>query len=130
MQLDGQPIGAGMTLSEGAKMEIPWASSLRRHNALCVNHQLYWSILRYACDAGMEWFHFGRSTVGSGTYRFKRQWGAEAHSLHWYDVDPRSGEFVEAERREDSFGLGRRIWMKLPVSISRLLGPRIILHVA
>ena len=130
ISLDGETVGAGMTLSDGGTMEIPWASSLRRYNALCVNHQLYWSILRHACDAGLEWFHFGRSTVDSGTYRFKRQWGAEPHTLYWYDVDSHSGEANNAERSEESYGLGRRMWARLPVCISRWLGPRIIRHVA
>ena len=128
--LNGKTIGAGMTLSDGDTMEIPWASSLRQHNTLCVNHRLYWSILREACESGFKWFHFGRSTVDSGTYRFKRQWGAEPHTLHWYEVDARSGEFVGVERNEESFGLGRRMWTKLPLSIARRLGPRIVRHVA
>jgi serine/alanine adding enzyme len=130
VRLEGQPIGVGLTLAGGEVTEIPWASSLRQHNALCVNHQLYWSILRQACEDGYRWFHFGRSSVDSGTYRFKRQWGAEPHTLHWYNIDPRSGEFLAAERSEESFGMAQRLWTRLPVCVSRLLGPRIIRHVA
>jgi len=88
VRLEGRTVGAGFTMANGDRLEIPWASSLRRYNPYCVNHLMYWHILEDACQAGYRWFHFGRSTEGSGQYRFKMQWRAEAVPLHWYCFAP------------------------------------------
>ena len=45
---------------------------------------LYWSLLEYSSDHGYTTFDFGRSSVEASTYRFKAQWGAEPHQLHWH----------------------------------------------
>jgi hypothetical protein len=45
---------------------------------------MYWHMLEQACLAGAKVFRFGRSTPDSGTYHFKKQWGAEPVKLYWY----------------------------------------------
>ncbi len=130
VRLDGRTIGAGLTLANGGALEIPWASSLRGYNSYCVNHLLYWNILRQACQAGFRTFRFGRSTTGSGTYQFKKQWGAQPVTLYWYTRD-RAGKAVDGQQRpEEGFSLARRVWQRLPLPLARFLGPRVIARVA
>jgi hypothetical protein len=45
---------------------------------------LYSAVLEFACREGFKEFDFGRSSVDSGTYRFKLQWGAHPRQLYWY----------------------------------------------
>jgi serine/alanine adding enzyme len=127
VRLGETAVGAGLLFPNGTALEIPWASSLRQYNGLCVNHLLYWQILSYAANAGFQWFHFGRSSSDSGTYHFKKQWGAEPRQLYWYYL---GAERERAERlaqpHEDRFGLAQRIWSRLPVSVTNRLGPRFI----
>ena len=54
---------------------VPWASSLREWRSRNPSNLLYWEVIRSACDKGLQWLDFGRSTPGGGTYRFKMQWG-------------------------------------------------------
>ena len=130
VRLDGKTIGAGLTLANGTALEIPWASSLRGYNRYCVNHLLYWNILRGACQVGFRMFRFGRSTTGSGTYQFKKQWGAAPTTLYWYTRDG-TGKPVESRHRpEEGFSLARRVWQRLPVPLTRWLGPQVIAKVA
>lgn len=126
---DRRPVAAGLTLDNGSNLEIPWASSLRRFNSYCVNHLLYWRILQEACRRGFECFHFGRSTEGSGTYRFKKQWGAKPVTLFWYSFDAQGVAQEPKGRPEEAFGLARRTWRYLPVWIADILGPAIISRV-
>ena len=58
-------------------MIVPWASSLREYFSLCPNNLLYWEMIRWGCKNGYQRFDFGRSSPDSGTYRFKKQWGAK-----------------------------------------------------
>lgn len=126
----GRVVGAGFTLANGPCLEIPWASSVKDSRPLCVNHGMYWKILERACGKGFEWFYFGRSSVGSGQHHFKQQWGAEEVPLHWYLL---SGDEKHAEKEStppgEKMGLAVKMWKKLPLPVSRWLGPKIIAQI-
>jgi len=126
----GAVIGGGLTLDGGDHQVIPWASSLRKFNSYCVNHLLYWNILREACGRGIGEFHFGRSTVDSGTYHFKKQWGARPETLYWYTRDGRGYPVDSQQHPEERFSLARKTWQHLPLPAARWLGPRVIARVA
>lgn len=128
---DGQTVGAGIVLDNRPSLDIPWASSRRDFNRLCVNHAMYWRILADACEAGYEWFHFGRSSLGSGQYNFKMQWGAEEIPLVWLQSSHEPLRCSEATQTSDKekFALAQKIWTQLPLWASRRLGPRIIRNV-
>ena len=135
VRLNGKAIGAGLVMANGDRLEIPWASSLRKFNRLCVNHLMYWRILEDACRDGFAWFHFGRSSVDSGPYRFKKQWGAKPVQLYWYylSADSLSGAGSDpppVATPQDSYGWGVRLWRHLPVAVASRLGPFIISKVA
>src|SRR4029453_15754768 len=83
VRLGPQPIAAGLTYRTRNGIEVPWASSIREHNALCPNHLLYWHAIDTAVNEGCITFDFGRSTPHEGTYKFKEQWGATPVPLHW-----------------------------------------------
>ena len=127
---DKQAIGAGFTMANGDRLEIPWASSLRRYGSYCVNHLMYWEILADACQHGYQLFHFGRSTYDSGPYRFKKQWGPEPVQLYWYYLATNAETAVKASSLQESYGWGTRLWRNLPLWLSRPIGPRIIAKVA
>jgi len=126
----GTPVGCGMSMANGRCLEMPWASSLRSHNSFCVNHLLYWSVIQHACQSGLKYFHFGRSTVGSGTWQFKRQWDAVEVPLSWYTLSSGGAETSKTARPEESFGAAQRAWRHLPLWLSRRLGPQIIRRVS
>lgn len=115
-------VGGGIILTNGGKVSIPWASTLREYNKLAPNMILYWNFLKYCADNGYNTFDFGRSTPGEGTYKFKAQWGAEEKPLLWSRFRV-NGQFKEA-------GSGKRdivaaAWSKLPLFFSNGLGPMI-----
>ncbi|MFM7926730.1 MAG: GNAT family N-acetyltransferase, partial [Pirellula sp.] len=107
------------------RTEIPSASSLRRWNSAGVNMWMYWKLLERAIEKGSREFDFGRSTHGSGTYKFKEQWGAKPHPAIWqYYV--RKGD--PSDMRPDSPTKVRfvNLWKKLPLWLTRLVGPSIV----
>src|SRR5690606_20078873 len=71
VELDGKPVGGAFLIRHRDTLEIPWASTLRPKNALGINMLMYWEALSFAIDQGCRYFDFGRSTLDSGTYRFK-----------------------------------------------------------
>jgi FemAB-related protein (PEP-CTERM system-associated) len=83
---DKVPVGAGIVLRTGNKVAIPWASTVAEYNKLAPNMMLYWSLLEHVSNLGCTEFDFGRSTYNEGTYKFKRQWGAEPIPLAWSNL--------------------------------------------
>ncbi len=123
-------VGGGLTLNNGDTLEIPWASSLREYNDRCVNHAMYWQILEDACRDGYAWFSFGRSTRGSGPYRYKKQWRPEEVQLYWYFLSRNDGVAANAATPpQEQFGRASRAWQCLPLWMSRRLGPWVMSQV-
>jgi serine/alanine adding enzyme len=122
---DGYPIATSMIIGFRDTLENPWASALRKHRKLNPNMLLYWTMLEYTCNGGYNYFDFGRSSINEGTYRFKEQWGSEPIPLHWHYISL-GGQPVDPEKSEKSrFETAIEIWQKLPVSITKIIGPRI-----
>jgi serine/alanine adding enzyme len=122
---DRLPIAAAIVVHREGVTEIPSASSLREHNATNANMWMYRQLLTRAIQRGSQVFDFGRSSEDSGTYRFKAQWGAQPCPAIWqYYV--RQGTIEDM--RPDSGNKKRLIecWKKLPVWLTRILGPHIV----
>lgn len=124
-RLDGKPIAGALLLHGRGVSEVPSASSLRTHNPTCANMLMYWNLLTRATERGQTQFDFGRSTVGSSTYDFKKQWGASAHSASW-QFYVRSGSVHSMRPESGRYSTAIRIWRRLPVSVTNALGPVII----
>jgi len=126
---DGAPAAGGLILLHGATVTVPWASSLRRYNRLNPNMLLYWSFLSFAADREYKHFDFGRSTPGEGTYRFKKQWGAQAIPLDWREVFPTGVKAAGGNQtvfREQI----EAVWRRMPLALCNFLGPRIRRYVS
>ena len=123
---DQRPVAAGFLIGYKGLLEIPWASSLREYNRIGVNMRLYWEVLKYAIEQGYHTFDFGRSSKDSGTYRFKKQWGAEPVQCYWYTWN-KSGETETSLSNENpKFQLAIKIWQRLPVGIAKTIGPHLV----
>ncbi len=119
------PVGGLVALAFKDRLAVPWASCLKDYLSLCPNMLLYWEILRTACAEGFRRFDFGRSSRHSGTYRFKRQWGAREEPLFWYTipVTPRRSQPIPGASK--GAVLLSKVWQRLPLAVTRRLGPRI-----
>jgi len=117
------PVGGLVTLAFKDRLLVPWAACLKEHFAQCPNMLLYWEALRAACAQGFRRFEFGRSTRDSGTYRFKRQWGAQEEPLFWYTIPLTARRASGPSSDGKASILLSKMWQRLPVSLTRRLGP-------
>lgn len=123
---DGQPQAAGFLLIDGKRAEIPWAACREDAKGRGYNMKLYWACLAHAIERGCSRFDFGRSTVDSGTYRFKAQWGAKPVPLYWHRWDAGRAAGRHDEGSADNGGMRdrvARIWRALPLPLANALGP-------
>jgi serine/alanine adding enzyme len=122
----GHPVASGFLVGFKERLEIPWASSLRSFNHFSPNMLLYWSALQFGCERGYRFFDFGRSTPGEGTYRFKEQWGAKPVQLYWHYWLRNGNQVPELNPHNPKYQVAIKIWQKLPVSLTRFIGPAIV----
>jgi FemAB-related protein (PEP-CTERM system-associated) len=127
---NGQAIAGSIVVGFKDVLENPWASALRRFSHLNANMLLYWTMLEYACENGFKKFDFGRSTPDEGTYKFKAQWGAKPEPLNWVNISLNGDKSKNSIKEDSKFQLASRIWKRLPVPVTRVLGPRIRKYIA
>ena len=125
------PVAASIVCTLNQTAYNPWSSSLRKYHQYNPNMLLYWSMLEYACNQGFSRFDFGRSTEGSGAYRFKQQWGTRPDRLCWVTFPNLSihRPYSPATADKTMFNVAVQIWKRMPVPVSRMLGPAIRKHI-
>jgi serine/alanine adding enzyme len=124
--LGAEPVAAGFAIENGAEVEISWASALRRHQKLSPNMALYGAFIRRSCERGFNAFNFGRCTEGSGTHKFKKQWGSRDEPLPWYQLGAGARDSAPPTPDQGVYGLAVKVWPKLPLAVTTPLGARLI----
>lgn len=126
VSLQQKPLAAGFVYGFRRVLEIPWAASDKRYGRLAPNMLLYHAVLEYACGEGFTEFDFGRSSVDSGTYRFKQQWGAQPRPLYWYYWLARGRGMPQLNPDNPKFKVAISLWRRLPLFAANLIGPHIV----
>jgi len=124
VRLDKKPVASALLLHGKKVTEVPSASSLREYNSTCANMFMYWQLLQRAIERSQSVFDFGRSSAGSPTYQFKKQWGAQPHQAVW-QYYLRQGSASDLRPDNPKYQRLIKIWKKLPVWVSRMIGPSI-----
>ncbi len=126
VRLNGEPVAAAFLIGHAGVLEIPWASTLRKVNRIGVNMYLYWHTLKTAIEKGFRQFDFGRSSKDAGTLKFKKQWGGQQKQLYWYYDLPENQDLPGLNPDNKKFQMAISIWQKLPIPLTRLIGPTIV----
>lgn len=127
VKVNRKPAAAAFLCGYKDMLEIPWASCLREHNDYNINMWMYRQILAYAIAKRYQFFDFGRSTVGAGTYNFKKQWGAKPLQHHWYyHLNGDSQDLPGLNPDNPKYRFAIAAWQKLPLAVANSLGPRIV----
>ena len=124
--IKNKPVSCGFLVTHGRLMEIPWASTIKTANKFNTNMWMYRKILSFAITQGCDYFDFGRSTLDAGTYKFKRQWGAEPCQNYWYSILPANTPKPELNPDNPKLKIFISLWKLLPVWLANLIGPQII----
>ena len=123
----GNPIATAFNGVFNGTVEGMWAYASRDYVRLQPNYALYWQMIKDACESGCHLFHLGRSTNESGATFFKSKWNAELHQLYWEYLlnGEKITEMPELNVDNPKYRLAIRMWQKLPVTVTNLIGPMI-----
>lgn len=123
-----KPAAASFCLCYKDKVEIPWVSSLRKYNKFSTNTCLYFNVISEAISRGFKRFDFGRCTKGGNTDRFKKNWKPREVQLYWYYIMKDDAGLPEDMSGKSKYQLAVKMWSKLPVWLTKIMGPPLIKH--
>ena len=124
---DGATLVAGALLfSVNATAQNYHTVSLRRFNRRCPNYLLYWRMMEASYARGLHTFDMGRSEAGSGQAKFKDNWGTRAVQLCYNYHLVRATSVPRLSPSNPKFRIAIAAWSRLPVFVTRALGPRLI----
>lgn len=125
-----KPVGAAFLIGYRNTIEVPWASTLRQYNSIGVNMFLYSEMLKFSIEEGYKIFDFGRSSVDSGTLRFKKQWGKlMTRQLYWYTWSEDKNYVSDISPKNSKYDLAIDVWKKMPVCFTKIIGPLIVKNI-
>lgn len=103
--------------------------SLRKLCGLACNELLYWTAIKYACENGYEFCDLGRSTRGSGSCHFKRQFGAQERQLSYQYYVNGANKLPDISPSNQKYKLAVGIWKRLPLFLTEIIGPKIVRNI-
>lgn len=119
----GKPVAAALNAYADGIVEGLWNGSVGESRGLYPNYALYWEMIRDACIGGFARYHLGRSTAASGAEDFKSRWNAERRQLYWYAWSPRGRAAARIAPDNPRYRLAIHAWRRLPLAVTRMVGP-------
>ncbi len=124
--LDGKPMAASLNFLFRNDMHIYYAAADTRFNELGPNTYMYFDHLRWAGENGYETFDFGRCKRGTGVFEFKRHWNTVMRELPYEIALVKRKQLPNFSPANPRFGVAIKLWRQLPLSITRLAGPKLV----
>lgn len=122
---DTEPVSGVLTLFFEDQV-LPYYGGARREALqYAVNDFMYWELLCHAAKAGYRVFDFGRSREGTGAYHFKRHWGFEPVPMPYQYVLLDGSRMPDLSPSNPKMRLAVEAWKRLPLPLTKLLGPRL-----
>lgn len=87
------------------------------------NDFMYWAVMKEACEKGLSVFDYGRSSIDSGAYRFKKHWGFEPEPLHYQYFLAGAGDLPNVSPSNPRYRFLVDSWRRLPLRLAGLIGP-------
>ena len=106
-----------------------YASAYREFYPAGVSNFMFWELMRTAAARGYTRFDFGRSKLNSGSWAFKRSWKMHERPLPYKYFLVGAAHMPNLTPLNPKFELMIRAWKRLPVGVTKLLGPMIVRNI-
>ncbi len=125
---DGKPVASLMSFYYKDHVLPYYAGGSLDARKYGAHDYMYYQLMVRASERGRKIFDFGRSKVGTGPYKFKKNWGFEPTQLQYQYKLAEGAEKPSINPQNKKFELLVRIWKKLPLPVANLLGPSLARH--
>jgi FemAB-related protein (PEP-CTERM system-associated) len=124
--LEGKVAAASLNFLFRSEMHTYYAASDQSRLHAAPNNYMYFDYLLWAARAGLRRFDFGRSKLDTGTFEFKRHWLTEMRELPYEVLLVKRTDLPNFSPKNPKFDLALKVWRRLPLPVTRILGPRLI----
>lgn len=119
-------VSAGMTFFFKDWLQPYYIGSLDEAKVLAANNFLWWELMKLGAQKGCSIFDFGRSKKESGNFDFKKKWNPRIENLSYQVRLIRRKEMPNFSPANKKFEMATNAWKKMPLSLTRILGPRVV----
>jgi lipid II:glycine glycyltransferase (peptidoglycan interpeptide bridge formation enzyme) len=83
-------------------------------------------MIEAACARGCTRFDMGRSEADSNNIKFKANWGTTVSTLHYNYYLRTLKEIPYLDPRNPKYRIPMLVWQKMPLFMTKQVGPRLI----
>jgi len=120
---DGTPVASVMSFYFRDEVLPYYSGAGAAARDLKANDYLYWALMAHATTQQVKWFDFGRSKRDTGPYHFKRHWGFEPQPLPYEYFLAGIDEMPDLSPNNPKYAYFIKAWQKLPLPVTRIVGP-------
>lgn len=130
---ENQPIAGYFQLEMGDTVYGMWGAALPATLKLRPAYLALWAIMRDAVNNGFSQLDMGRSPAEANASKFKGQWGGTSSPVYqtimMKNDQERSNSLSSEVQSNERFQLFMQVWPRLPLSLTRFLGPKLRWHI-
>ncbi len=130
---EGRPIAGYFQVEMGSTVYGMWGAALPATLNLRPAYLALWEIMRDAVNNGFTHLDMGRSPAEANVSKFKGQWGGQSSPVYQTVImnneQKQSNSVTSQVQSDDRFQVFMQIWPRLPLSLTRYLGPKLRWHI-
>ena len=126
VRLNGKVVSAVLTFYFRDQVLPYYGASDPEYNEFAPNNYMYFDLMRWGAQNGYRWFDFGRSKKESGSFDFKAHWGMEVRDLPYEMLLVKRASLPDFSPSNRKYQRVIQLWQKLPLSLTRAVGPYLI----
>jgi FemAB-related protein (PEP-CTERM system-associated) len=130
---ENQPIAGYFQVEMGNTVYGMWGAALSATRKLRPAYLALWEIMRDAVNNGFTNLDMGRSPAEANASKFKGQWGGNSSPVYQTIIlsneNEQSNSMTSQVQSDERFQLFMQIWPRLPLSLTRFLGPKLRWHI-
>jgi FemAB-related protein (PEP-CTERM system-associated) len=126
VRLDGKVVSAVLTFYFRDQMLPYYGASDPEYNEYAPNNYMYFDLMRWGGKNGYRRFDFGRSKKESGSFDFKAHWGMEMRDLPYEMLLVKRTAMPDFSPNNRKYHQLIEWWQKMPLPLTRAIGPYLI----
>jgi FemAB-related protein (PEP-CTERM system-associated) len=123
---EDKAVAGGMSFRFRDCLQPYYIGSLQEAKSVAANDFLWWKLIEKAARFGCRTFDFGRSKKGSGNFTFKEKWNPVIETLNYQTRLVGRKDVPNFSPTNPKFELATTIWKKLPLGLTRAVGPHVV----
>ena len=128
-----RPIAGYFQLEMNRTIYGMWGAALSETLSLRPAYIALWEIMREAIQSGFSYLDMGRSPAESNASKFKGQWGGTSYPIYQTIINGKEHKQAHSVTSQvqsnEKFQLFMKVWPRLPLSVTRRLGPKLRWHI-